>query len=158
MNIDMDIVTIFIALLALAVSIYNYFESLKNNRIGSSPYITGQEYLNSDSYEYWVANKGNGVAIVDSVEYFLGEEQCKYKAFKENLDNLLKEKDFTHTLTFTRLGDEIVIAAGERILIGRVIFPAEKIDEFKGSLEQEMNICIKYHSAHGEHKVFNSNN
>lgn len=153
----MEIFTLIIAALALLASAFSIYESRKNNRISSTPFLMGQEFTHLTSYEYWIANKGKGVAVFDSVEYFYKNEQCKYDDLKESVEGALKKHGVSHQLTSTRLGDKIVMDAGERILIARILFPETEAVKFQEALDVDMNIRIKYHSSHGEMKVFNTN-
>lgn len=152
----MEYVSIAVAILALFVSGYSVYENRRNNRIGQAPALVGHENESPTEYSYFIQNKGNGPAFLEKVEYFLNLQPLDDKPLREAVREVLINKGIRFQSTITHLAQEGIMAAGEEICLGRIVFFPEDADKFQSIDDAEFAVRITYKSSYGERKVWAS--
>ena len=152
----MEYVSITIAIIALLISGYSVYENRRNNRIGQAPALMGHENESPTEYSYVIKNKGNGPAYFEKVEYFLNLQPLDDKPLREAVREVLSDKGMRFQSTITHLAQKGVMAAGEEIILGRILFLPEDAEKFQGIDDAEFAVRITYKTSHGETKVWAS--
>lgn len=139
---------IVISLIALAVSVKVYFENKRHTLISHEPHLAGNEINNNGEDIYTVQNKGNGVAFVTNLQYFLNDKPTDL-APKEFIKKYYKDIPFIET-SITTLGGKSIFAIGEKTVISRVKYDIKYTEQLSEiSKKYKYGMIITYACAYG---------
>lgn len=155
----LDYAALIIATLSMFVAAYSVYESRRHNRVSQIPALVGNEFETGNSYAYEVANKGNGHAFFERVEYFQNCRPLEPGDFRDAVRTALDQAGIQALeVATTRLADNSVLAPGETVVIGKIIFSPDSAPKFVAMRQEtEFDLRITYTSAHGTRKIWTSN-
>ena len=146
--------SIAIALIALAVSIYSVFESRKNNILSHEPHIVAHEVEGDTEYIYQITNKGGGPAFFEKVDYYFNLEKLGGENFRGAIKEVLKNHSIRHESTIMRFGDRTIMAPGETFEIIKMHIHSEDKEKMNLLPNTVFGVKISYKSAHGKRKTW----
>lgn len=153
----MELTALLISLFALGLSIYSVIDTHRKNRASSRPVIVGHESKALTEYKYEIINKGNSPAFFKSVEWFWDGKPLKDKSFTEAIRDVAHSYGLPPTQSVTELGQNSVLATGERLVLGTIAIAPEHILIIQEIEKKGFGVRIVYESAFGEQFVFSSN-
>lgn len=140
-----------ISLVALAVSAMVYFENKKHTLISQEPHLAGNETSNTGEDIYTVQNKGNGVAFIKKLEYFIDGKPTE-TTLNEYIDELYKNVPLIEK-SITTFGVKGIFAIGETQTIARIKYDKKYSDQANEiSKNNKYGIKITYACAYGKEK------
>ena len=150
----MEYVSLIIAILALLASAYSVYETRKHNRLSQDPVIVANEKESDTGYIYEITNKGSGPAYFYSVDSFFNLEKLVDSTLRERVRENLTERGIRFKSTFTTLGQETVMAAGETIELANIEIHPDDTEKMKNIEDSVFGLRIKYKSSHGVEKIW----
>lgn len=131
-----SMLAIFIAILALVVSIYEGYEIRKHNRMSLRPYIDSSVFMHEDKlFRLTITNEGLGPAIVQEFSVFANGK--KVESWNDAMSEVGMKK-------FSRLGNlkkGEIIAEGESVVLVQIDTLMEKYG---------LKYILKYNSIYDE--------
>lgn len=150
----MEIVSLIISLFALTASVYSVYESRKNNRITSEPYLVAHESEGDTEYSYEITNKGGGPAFFIDAEYFVNLKKVDANKFRESIKEVLQMHGVRFESSIMKLGKETIMAPGETFILAKISIRPEDTEKMKTIPNAVIGIRVKYKSAHGKMKAW----
>lgn len=142
---------IVISLIALAISAKVYFENKRHTLISQEPHLAGNESSNFGEDIYTIQNKGNGIAFVKKVEYFINDEPTDI-SIKDFLNKHYGDIPLIET-SITTIGQKSVFAIGETQTLFRAKYDIKYNDAVtERSKKYKYGIIITYACAYGIEK------
>jgi len=146
-----DYAPIVISLVALAVSIKVFYENKKHTLISQEPHLAGNEISNTGEYIYTVQNKGNGIAFIKKLEYFIDGKPTEI-TLKKYIEEQYKDVPLLEK-SITTFGSKGIFAVGETQVIARIKYDEKYTKQAEeASKNNTYGIKITYACAYGKEK------
>lgn len=151
-----EIISPTISVIALLVSLLAFLENRRGNRLGKTPALFGLEHEGPNDYFYVIANKGNGPACFEKIEYFLDKKPLFDKTFREALTKVLAETGIRFNLTVTHPAQGNVMRPGEELMLVKVVVPPDCATALKAIPADRFAVRIVFKSIYGRRSTWAS--
>ena len=152
-----EIATIFIAVLALFISVWSTYETRKHNRLSLKPHLSiTSEFTSRESQNgVYLYNNGHGPALIKTFSVYIGENELNTSSPASFYNAIRKQLNFQKlaiSVAVPKNGD--VLKAGEsHKILGPVELssnlPEEQLLQLKEGLPR-LRFVIKYESFYEE--------
>lgn len=139
---------ILLSLFALWVSVKTFYANRKNTLVTHEPHLASNHISNNDENIYTLQNKGNGIAFIKNIEYFIDGKETEI-SINDYIDEQFKGYKLIDK-SITTLGKRGIMAIGEEQTLLRIKYNIEDAPEIKKIVENlKYDVLITYACAYG---------
>lgn len=134
---------IVLSIIALSISVATFYANRESTLITHEPNLAANHISNNDEDIYTLQNKGNGIAFINNIEYFIDKEKTDIP-LSDYIDQKLKDFKLIEK-SITTFGKRGIFAIGEIQNIIRIKYnleDAEKIKDILNNLKYDIRITF----------------